>query len=71
MDKRQELLDWKETQGLTLTKLAGDLGVSIGYLSHICNGERPIGPAFLWRFTTAYGIDTTNAVFGQTGNGAQ
>jgi transcriptional regulator with XRE-family HTH domain len=65
--KHQQLLAWKEQQGLSVTELARRLGLDPGYISRILNGERPVGDAFVGRFAQVFGFDEAARVFGAAG----
>jgi plasmid maintenance system antidote protein VapI len=65
MDRREQLLQWAQQQGITWTELSRKLDFSLSYITRMAAGERKITDGFLWRFAQCYGWEATKQVFGE------
>ncbi|WP_235927526.1 helix-turn-helix domain-containing protein [Sandarakinorhabdus rubra] len=54
-------------RGLTQTRMAGDLGVSVSYLNLIERDQRPLSAGFLLRLAQAYDLDLRSLTGGEDG----
>lgn len=52
------LREQRKTRGLTLTQVAGAIGMNVGYYSKLETGERPLRLDHLRRVAAFYGTDT-------------
>ena len=59
------LKNWMAQQGLTNSALARRMGVSYDLVYSIVEGRRAVSDSFRWRFSLAFGVDTTTAIFGE------
>ncbi len=60
---RLALREWMRGR-VTTQKMSEDLGFTPVYISYIRTGKRQISDSFKWKFTTRYGTEAAQQVFG-------
>lgn len=61
------LIAWFTGQGMTITALAGKLGISIPHASRLISGKAHVTNAIKWRFWTQYSPELATTLFPTNG----